>query len=84
VLDQVGHRVKVKRIHRESPRCAPGTLLMQCRLHKTKKHTVLGACVPASESLFINGVRPREHERNRCDNRCDNRGHSLPHVLLLF
>ena len=33
-------RVKVKRIHRESPRCAPGTLLMQCRLHKTKKHTV--------------------------------------------
>ena len=27
-------------IHRESPRCAPGTLLIQCRLHKTKKHTV--------------------------------------------
>jgi len=29
----------VKGIHRESPRCAPGTLLIQCRLHKTKKHT---------------------------------------------
>ena len=27
-------------IHRESPWCAPGTLLIQCRLHKTKKHTV--------------------------------------------
>jgi len=26
--------------HRESPWCAPGTLLIQCRLHKTKKHTV--------------------------------------------
>jgi len=23
------------------PRCAPGTLLNQCRLHKPKKHTVL-------------------------------------------
>ena len=33
-------RVKVKGIHRESPWCAPGTLLIQCRLHKTKKHTV--------------------------------------------
>ena len=31
-------RVKVKGIHRESPWCAPGTLLIQCRLHKTKKH----------------------------------------------
>ena len=31
----IGH---VKGIHRESPRCAPGTLLIQCRLHKTKKH----------------------------------------------
>ena len=28
----------MKGIHRESPRCAPGTLLIQCRLHKTKKH----------------------------------------------
>ena len=36
-------RVKVEGIHRESPRCAPGTLLIQCRLHKTKKHTV--ACM---------------------------------------
>ena len=25
---------------RESPRCAPGTLLNQCRLHETNKHTV--------------------------------------------
>jgi hypothetical protein len=32
-------RVKVEGIHRESPRCARGTLLIQCRLHKTKKHT---------------------------------------------
>ena len=30
----------MKGIHRESPWCAPGTLLIQCRLHKTKKHTV--------------------------------------------
>jgi hypothetical protein len=30
---------KVKGKHRESPRCAPGTLLNRCRLHKTKKHT---------------------------------------------
>ena len=35
-------RVKVEGIHRESPWCAPGTLLIQCRLHKTKKHTVTG------------------------------------------
>ena len=28
-------------IHRESPWCAPRTLLIQCRLHKTKKHTVI-------------------------------------------
>ena len=32
-------RVKVEGIHREFPWCAPGTLLIQCRLHKTKKHT---------------------------------------------
>ena len=32
-------RVKVKGIHRESSWCAPVTLLIQCRLHKTKKHT---------------------------------------------
>ena len=33
-------RVKARGKHRESPRCAPGTLLNRCRLHKTKKHTV--------------------------------------------
>ena len=31
----------MKGIHRESPWCAPGTLLIQCRLHKTKKHTLI-------------------------------------------
>ena len=36
-------RVKAKGIYRESPRCSPGTLLIQCRLHKTKKHTAYSA-----------------------------------------
>ena len=34
---------------RESPRCAPGTLLNQCRLHKTKKHTRKEACAQVSQ-----------------------------------
>jgi len=32
--------VKAEGKRRESPRCAPGTLLNRCRYHNTKKHTM--------------------------------------------
>jgi hypothetical protein len=38
------------------PRCAPGTLLNQCRLHKTKKHTV--PRVNAYSGGTLNRVQP--------------------------
>ena len=42
----------MKGIHRESPWCAPGTLLIQCRLHKTKKHTVFSDALTLLESVI--------------------------------
>ena len=61
-----GHvRVKAEGIHwhRESPWCAaaPGTLLIQCRLHKTKKHTV-APIITSSTSSSVSGqhLRPSE------------------------
>jgi len=37
---------------RESPRCAPGTLLNRCRLHKTKKHTMMYSRTSAPVGRF--------------------------------